>query len=80
MGDEVDSPPADKHKSFLQDDSITNGVHSQPCSKYPKQQLYNILAIKDKVDFLPADKRRRFLQSKTTILGVYGHICPYYSK
>ena len=45
MGDEVDFLPADKHKSFLQDDSITLGVHSQACSKYQKQQVYNIFAI-----------------------------------
>ena len=45
MGDEVDFLPADKHKSFLQDDSITYGVCSQTCSKYPKQQVYNIFAI-----------------------------------
>ena len=45
MGDEVDFLPADKHKSFLQDDGITYGVHSQACSKYPKQQVYNIFAI-----------------------------------
>ena len=37
MGDEVDFLPADKHKSFLQDDSITFSVPSQACPKYPKQ-------------------------------------------
>ena len=45
MGDEVDFLPADEHKSFLQDDNITLGMLSQPCPKYPKQQVYNILAI-----------------------------------
>ena len=45
MGDEVDFLPADKHKSFLQGDSMTLGVHSQACSKYPKQLFYNIFAI-----------------------------------
>ena len=45
MGDEVDFLPAGKHKSFLQDDTITLDVHSQACPKYPKQQFYNIFAI-----------------------------------
>ena len=45
MGDEVDFLPADKHKSLPQDDSITYGVRSQTCLKYPKQQVYNIFAI-----------------------------------
>ena len=44
-GDEVDFLPADKHKNFLQDDSITLGLHSQACPKYPRQQVYNIFAI-----------------------------------
>ena len=77
--------PSDKHKSFLQDDSIDLGVHSQASSKYPKQQVYNILAtckenMKDEVDFLPADKCRRFLKSDTISLGVCGQTCPYYPK
>ena len=37
--------PADKYKYFLQTDSITLGVHSQACPKYPKQQACNMLAI-----------------------------------
>ena len=45
MGDKVDFLPADKHKKFLQDDSITLGVHSQACPKYPKQQVCSIFAI-----------------------------------
>ena len=45
MGNKVDFLPADKHKNFLQIDSITLGVHSQACPKYPKQQVYNIFAI-----------------------------------
>ena len=36
LGDEVDFLPADKHERFLQVDSITLGVHSQACPKYPK--------------------------------------------
>ena len=42
MGDEVDFLPADNHKHFLQDDSITLGVRSQACLNYPKQYLCNI--------------------------------------
>ena len=30
---EIDFLPADKHKSFLQTDSINLGVHSQACPK-----------------------------------------------
>ena len=61
MCGEVDFLPADKHKSFLQNDSMTLGVHSQTCPKYQKQPVYNIFAItqenmKDEVDFMPADK------------------------
>ena len=58
MGDEVDFLSADKYKSFLQDDGITYGVHSQPgmlkvpkttglqylCNKYVKKN------VKDEVD------------------------------
>ena len=43
-GGEVDFLPADKHKNFLQVDSITLVLHSQTCPKYPKQQVYNIFA------------------------------------
>ena len=34
---EVDFLPVSKDKSFLQDDSITLGLHSHACPKYPKQ-------------------------------------------
>ena len=44
-GDEVDFLLVDKSKSFLQVDSITLGVGSQACSRYPKQQVCNIFAI-----------------------------------
>ena len=36
-GGEVGFLTADKHKSFLQVDSITLGSHSQASPKYPKQ-------------------------------------------
>ena len=45
MVDEVDFLPADKHKSFLQDNSITLDVRSQTSPKYQKQPVYNISAI-----------------------------------
>ena len=45
MGYETDFLPADKHKHFLQIDSITLGVHGQACPKHPQQQLCNIFAI-----------------------------------
>ena len=45
MEDEVDFLLADKHESFLQDDSVILGVCCQSCSKYPKQQVRNIFAI-----------------------------------
>ena len=45
MVDEVDSLPADKHKSFLQAESITLRAWSQAYLKYPKQQVYNIFVI-----------------------------------
>ena len=46
MGDEeVEFYQADKHKSFLQDGSITFSVISQTGTKYQKQSLYDIFAI-----------------------------------
>ena len=60
MGDAVEFLPADKHKSFLQDDSIMPNVRKATglqylCNKYDQENL------KDEVGFLPADKHRRFL-------------------
>ena len=45
MGDEVEFLPADKHKSFWQDSSITLRVISQTGPKYQKQSVYNIFTI-----------------------------------
>ena len=45
MGKEVEFLPADKHKGFLQDGSITLGITSQPGSKGQKQSVDNIFAI-----------------------------------
>ena len=36
---------ADKHKSFLQLDSITLGVCNQPCANYSKKQVYYFLEV-----------------------------------
>ena len=43
-GGEVDILPENEHKVFLHVDSITLGLHSQACPKYPKQ-VYNIFVI-----------------------------------
>ena len=45
MGDETEFLPADKHKRFLQDGSITLGVISQTGPKYQKQSVHNNFAI-----------------------------------
>ena len=84
-GDEVDFLLANKHKSFLQDVSITLGLQNQACSKHPKQQVCNILQylkknVKNEVNFLHADKHQRFLQIDTIILSVCSEACPNYPK
>ena len=43
--DEVDVLPADKRKSFLQDNNITLDVCSHTGPKYQNQPVYNIYAI-----------------------------------
>ena len=40
MSYEIDFLPVDKHKNFLQIDSITLGVHGQACPKHPKQKKW----------------------------------------
>ena len=85
MGDEVEFLPADKHKSFLQDGSITLGVISQTGPKYQKQSVYNIFAIsqwkhESEVDFLAAGKCWRFFQIHTIVLGLCGQACSNYEK
>ena len=45
MRHEVDFLSADKHKSFLQNDSITLDVRSRACLKHPKQQAYNTFEL-----------------------------------
>ena len=64
---EVDFLPTDKCKSFLQVDSITLGLHSQACPKYPKHYVYNIFVIskenlKEEHDFLPTGKHKGFFK------------------
>ena len=77
--------PADKHKNFLQIDSITLGVHGQGCQKHPKQQPFNIFVIsqgkcKGWSWFFPAYNSKTFLQSDTVIFYVCGQTCPNYPK
>ena len=43
FGDKVDFFPADKHESFVQDNSIFSGVDSQACPNYTKQHICNTL-------------------------------------
>ena len=45
MVNEVAFLPADKHKGFLQDCSITLGVINLTDPKYQKQSVYNSFAI-----------------------------------
>ena len=65
----------DKHKSFLQFDSITLGKcsqHAQSAQITSVQYPCNISKkkVKDKVYFLPAEEHQRFLQVNTIILGM----------
>ena len=60
---------ADKHKSFLQDDSITLGVCSQACPKYPILLQYLKENVRMRLIF---DTCWSFLQSNTVILRVCG--------
>ena len=59
MRDEVELLPADKHKGFLQDGSITLGVKKAQSTKNNQFTIslqYLKENMKDEVDFLPADK------------------------
>ena len=82
MSYEIDFLPADKHKIFLQIDSITLGVHDQACPKHPiKQQLYDIFAIswwkrEGCSWFFPAANCQTFLQSDTVIFDVCDQTLP----
>ena len=76
MGDEVVFLPADKHKSFLQGDSMTselpgvNRVHKIKSLQYLQKNG------KNEVDCLLAHKHQKYLQLDTVILGVCGQECP----
>ena len=70
------SLPADKHKNFLQIDSITLDVHIHACPKYLGQEVYNIFAISQEkckrwTWFLCTDNCQRLLQSDTIILDIW---------
>ena len=62
---EVDFLPENQRKIFLCFDSITLGLCSQACPKYPKQYLKKELS--DEVDFLHLDKHERLLQIDSMI-------------
>ena len=76
-GDEVGFLPADKHKSFLQDDRYAQSTQS---NKLAMSLRYIKKNMKDEVVFLPADKGQRFLQTDTVILGVCGEVFPKFPK
>ena len=80
MEGEVDFLPADKHKSFLQNDSIILSACSQTCPKYQKQKFYNIFPISQGNcagwRFFPG----WWMWKASTHLGVCGQACPNYQK
>ena len=89
VGDKVDFLPADKHKNFLQVDSITLSVHRHVYTSHAQSTQNDKFAISlqylkknvnDEVYDLPADKCQSFPQIDTIILGVCGQACPNYSK
>ena len=77
VGDEADFLLIKKHESFLQFDSITLAVRSQPCPKCQKQKDSYVFAIsqgnfKDEIAFfLPVDKNQRCLQIDIIILCLW---------
>ena len=91
MGYEIDFLPADKSRISLEIDSITLGVHSQACSKYPKQYYqnnkfrislqYSKENVKLEVDFCMLIIVKGFFKViYTIILDVCSQACPNYSK
>ena len=64
MNDEVDILSADRHKRFLQIDTIILDVYGQIYPNYPK---YLKKLVSDEVNFLHTDKHERFLQIDTMI-------------
>ena len=73
-----------KHQSFVQADNIVFTGHGQSCPKYPKQHVYNIVAIISKkregikLIFLHADKHQTIPQVDTVALDGYGKASPNY--
>ena len=73
-----------KHQSFVQADNIVFFGHSQSCPKYPKQYVYNIVAIISKkrrgikLILLHADKYQTIPQVDTVTLDGYGKASPNY--
>ena len=82
MNGEVSFWCADKHQNLLQVDSITMGVRSQACPKYPKQ-ICDIFAIsqgkREGRSIKGLINVKGFLID-IVILGVYGQECPNYLK
>ena len=75
MGDKVEFLPADKHKRFLQDGSITLGVISQTGPKYQKQSVHNIFAISQgKHEFLMKVARHVQSNQKRKFVKFYQYI------
>ena len=67
MGDEVDYLSADKHKSFVQADSVTLGVRSQTRTKCQNDKFAISLEylkenVKDEVDFCQLINIERFFK------------------
>ena len=85
MGDKVDFLPADNHKRFLPNDTVTLGVRIQTGPKYQKQPVSNICAISQRKHeewswFLLVDKFWRFFRIDTIILYVCDQAYPSYLK
>ena len=80
--DKVDFLHAEKHETFLEDDSITLGVLTKNTQnkKFTISLQYLKENVKDEVDFLPADEGQKFLKIDTIILDVCCQACRNYPK
>ena len=74
MNDEVCFWHSDKHRSFLQVDTVILGLRNQASLQYLQKSMG------DEVDFLPADKGESFLQIDTIFLDVRIQASPKYPK
>ena len=72
MNDKVYFLHADRHRSFLQLDTIILGEWNQACPKYPISMKYLHKSMGDEVDFLLADKHK----NDSITLGVRSQTCP----